>query len=175
MLAREARTILAIAPTPAEVARLTRARLRTAVTQAGRQRRIEAETDRVLKVFRQTWLRQPALVEQAMGRQTLALLAQLEAACHACDDLAHDTEELFLQHRDGEIITSFPGLATLPGERILAEIGDDRSRLGRADDLKAPRNRTSNPGVRQESSCHAPPDQEQPAWPRPADTGRSPR
>jgi hypothetical protein len=83
LLSREARTILAIAPTPAEAARLTRHRLRTAVIRAGRQRRIEAETDRLLEVFRRTWLRQPALVEQAMGRQTLALLAQLYAACQA--------------------------------------------------------------------------------------------
>ncbi len=42
LLAREARAILAIAPSPAEAARLTRNRLRSAVTRAGRQRRIEA-------------------------------------------------------------------------------------------------------------------------------------
>jgi transposase len=137
LLSREARTILAIAPTPAEAARLTRGRLRTAVTRAGRQRRIEAETDRLLEVFRRTWLRQPALVEKAMGRQTLALLAQLDAACLACDGLASDTEELFLQHSDAEIITSFPGLAVLTGARILAEIGDDRARFTHAGNLKA--------------------------------------
>ncbi|MFF2549341.1 IS110 family transposase, partial [Kitasatospora sp. NPDC058063] len=123
LLSREARAILAIAPTPAEAAKLTRSRLKAAVVRAGRQRRIEAETDRLLEVFRQSWLHQPALVERAMGRQTLALLGQLEAACQACDDLARATEELFLQHPDAEIITSFPGLAVLTGARILAEIG----------------------------------------------------
>jgi len=127
LLAREARAILAIAPTPGEAAQLSRARLRSAVTRAGRQRRIAAEADRLLEVFRRTWLRQPAVVEKAMGRQTLALLAQLDAACQACDGLARDTEELFLQHPDAEIITSFPGLATLTGARLLAEIGDDRA------------------------------------------------
>jgi transposase len=137
LLAREARAVLAIAPTPGEAAQLSRARLRSAVTRAGRQRRITAETDRLLEVFRRTWLRQPAVVEKAMGRQTLALLAQLDAACQACDDLARDTEELFLQHPDAEIITSFPGLATLTGARLLAEIGDDRARFGQAGDLKA--------------------------------------
>ncbi|AGP51725.1 hypothetical protein M271_00430 [Streptomyces rapamycinicus NRRL 5491] len=136
LLSREARAILAIAPTPAEAARLSRSRLRAAVIRAGRQRRVEAETDRLLEVFRRTWLRQPTLVEKAMGRQTLALLAQLDAACRACDDLAHDTEDMFLQHPDAEIITSFPGLAILTGARILAEIGDDRSRFGQARDLK---------------------------------------
>jgi transposase len=137
LLAREARAILAIAPTQAEVAKLTRTKLKAAVVRAGRQRRIDAETDRLLEVFHRTWLRQPALVEAAMGRQTLALLAQLEAACQACDDLAAATEELFRQHPDAEIITSFPGLAVLTGARILAEIGDDRTRFDTARDLKA--------------------------------------
>ncbi|GAB3129083.1 IS110 family transposase [Streptomyces calidiresistens] len=137
LLAREARAILAVAPTPGEAARLTRSRLKVAVTRAGRQRRIDAETDRLLEVLRRTRLRQPGLVEAAMGRQTLALLAQLDAACHACDDLARATEELFLQHPDAEIITSFPGLAVLTGARILAEIGDDRTRFDTARDLKA--------------------------------------
>ncbi|WP_370424380.1 transposase (plasmid) [Streptomyces sp. QH1-20] len=137
LLAGEARAILTIAPTPAEAARLTRSRLRGAVTRAGRQRRIEAETDRLFEVLRQDRLRQPALVERAMGRQTLALLAQLDAVCRAYEDLARDTEELFLQHPDAEIITSFPGLALLTGARILAEIGDDRTRFDTARDLKA--------------------------------------
>jgi hypothetical protein len=66
----------------------------------------------LLEVFRRTWLRHPALVEKATGRQTLALLAQLDAACLACDDLVSDAEELFLQHPDAEIITStWPGCA----------------------------------------------------------------
>ncbi|MGW1617359.1 transposase [Streptomyces sp. NPDC002285] len=73
-----------------------------------------------------------------MGHQTRALLAQLETACRACDELAsQDTEELFVQHPDAEIITSFPGLAVLTGARILAEIGDDRTRFDTARDLKA--------------------------------------
>ncbi|MFJ4190565.1 IS110 family transposase [Kitasatospora sp. NPDC089509] len=137
LLAREARAILAIAPTQAEVAKIPRTKLKAAVVRAGRQRRIDAETDRLLKVFHRTWLRQPGLVETAMGRQTLALLAQLEAACQACDDLAAATEELFLRHPDAEIITSFPGLAVLTGARMLAEIGDDRTRFDTARDLKA--------------------------------------
>ncbi len=97
MLTREVRAILAIAPTPAEAARLTRSRLRGAVTRAGWQRRIETETDRLLRVLRRTSLHQPALLETAMGRQTLALLAQLDAACRACEGLARDTENLFLR------------------------------------------------------------------------------
>jgi len=41
------------------------------------------------------------------------------------------------QHPDAEIITSLPGLESLTGARVLAEIGDDRSRFADARALKA--------------------------------------
>jgi transposase len=72
-----------------------------------------------------------------MGRQALALLRQLEAACISADDLAVASREAFEAHADAEIITSFPGLGSLSGARILAEIGDDRSRFADAKGLKA--------------------------------------
>lgn len=98
--------------------------------------RTDAETDRLLGVLRRTRLRPPGLVEAAMGRQTRVLLAQLDTACQACDDLAQAAEELFLQRPDAEIITIFPGLTVLTGARILAEIGDHRTRFNTARDLK---------------------------------------
>jgi transposase len=82
-------------------------------------------------------MRQLPLVEQAMGRQTLALVRQLEAACASADDLAQAAAESFEKHPDAEIITSFPGLGSLTGARVLAEIGDDRSRFADARALKA--------------------------------------
>jgi len=69
-----------------------------------------------------------------MGCTPGRVCASYEAQCARSN---RDTEELFLQHPDAEIITSFPGLATLTGARLLAEIGDDRARFGRAGDLKA--------------------------------------
>jgi len=41
------------------------------------------------------------------------------------------------QHPDAGIITSFPGLGPLTGARVLAEIGDDRSRFTGAKGLRA--------------------------------------
>jgi transposase len=41
------------------------------------------------------------------------------------------------RHPDAGIITSFPGLGPLTGARVLAEIGDDRSRFQDAKGLKA--------------------------------------
>lgn len=45
--------------------------------------------------------------------------------------------ESFETHPDAEIIISFPGLGSLTGARVLAEIGDDRSRFTDAKGLKA--------------------------------------
>ncbi|MGW2557057.1 hypothetical protein [Streptomyces sp. NPDC001635] len=44
-------------------------------------------------MFRAEWAHQPPLVEDAHGKQMLALLIQLEAACTAADELAKAVEE----------------------------------------------------------------------------------
>ena len=72
-----------------------------------------------------------------MGRQALALLRQLDAACQSADDLEQAAIESFNQHPDAGIITSFPGIGALTGARVLAEIGDDRSRFADGKGLKA--------------------------------------
>jgi transposase len=72
-----------------------------------------------------------------MGRQALALLAMLDAACIGADELAQTAAEEFRKHPDYAVITSFPGLADLTGARVLAEIGDDRDRFADDRALKA--------------------------------------
>jgi transposase len=133
----EARAILAGAPAPATAARLTLAQLRALLRKAGRSRGIDAEAARLREAFRQEQMRQPPLVEQAMGRQALALLRQLDAACQNASDLEAAAIESFSQHPDAGIITSFPGIGALTGARVLAEIGDDRSRFADGKGLKA--------------------------------------
>jgi transposase len=133
----EARVILAAAPTPADAARLTLSQLRALLKKAGRSRGIDAEAQRLRDAFRTQQMRQLPRVEQAMGRQALALLRQLDAACTSADDLEHAAIESFNQHPDAGIITSFPGIGALTGARVLAETGDDRSRFTDAKGLKA--------------------------------------
>ena len=65
------------------------------------------------------------------------MLKQLEAACQAADALAEAVAAQFSQHPDAAIIASFPGLGDLTGARLLAEIGDDRTRFADARGLKA--------------------------------------
>jgi transposase len=133
----EARAVLAAAPTPAAAATLTADQLRALLRKAGRRRGLDAEAARLREALQLPQMRQLPLVEQAMGRQTLALLGQLDAACTAADDLEHAVTESFNLHPDAGIITSFPGLGLLTGARVLAEIGDDRSRFQDAKGLKA--------------------------------------
>jgi transposase len=133
----EARAILAAAPAPADAARLTLTQLRALLKKAGRSRGIDAEAARLRDAFRAPQMRQLPLVEHAMGRQAQALLRQLDAACASADDLERAAVESFNQHPDAGIITSFPGLGSLTGARVLAEIGDDRSRFADAKGLKA--------------------------------------
>ena len=72
-----------------------------------------------------------------MGKHALALLAALDTACTNVAELGEAAAELFRQHPDYTIITSFPGLADSTGSRVLAEIGDDRTRFADARALKA--------------------------------------
>jgi transposase len=133
----QARAILALAPTPAAGARLSQARIATALRRAGRQRGITTLAAHLHHTLRIPQLRQPALVENAMGCQVNALLATLATECANADQLTAAATEAFTQHPDHQIITSFPGLADLTGARVLAEIGDDPTRFTDARALKA--------------------------------------
>ncbi|MGH4034868.1 IS110 family transposase [Actinomycetota bacterium Odt1-20B] len=133
----ETRELLRLAPTPTRAARLTRTQLEAALKRAGRKRGITAEAERLRDAFRADYAHQPTLVEDALGKQMLALLVQLEAACTAADDLSEAVEEAFPQHPDAEIVLSFPGLGVQLGARVLAEIGDDKARFADARGLKA--------------------------------------
>ncbi|MFE9469365.1 IS110 family transposase [Streptomyces virginiae] len=133
----DARRILAVAPTPGLAAKLQMWKLTAVLRRAGRRRGIETDAERIQQLFRQEAPRQLPLVEDAMGKQALALLLQLDAACEAVDDLARATEEAFRSHPDAAIMLSFPGIGPQVGARILGEIGDDRTRFATAGGLKA--------------------------------------
>jgi transposase len=83
------------------------------------------------------------LVEAGMGLQTRALVLQLDAACCAADDLAEAAAEALAQHPDAEILTSFPGIGSLTGARVLGELRIEADHAG--DDLRAGMERTHSP------------------------------
>jgi transposase len=125
----DARAVLALAPSPAEGLRVSKARVQTALRRGGRQRRIATVADHVIAALRVPQLRQDPIVEQAMRADALALLGILDATCTAVHDLATRLSEAFQAHPDYAVITSFPGLADVSGAIVLAEIGDDRTRF----------------------------------------------
>ncbi|WUI04018.1 transposase [Spirillospora sp. NBC_00431] len=59
---------------------MTSRRLLAALRRAGRRRYLEATTDRLRAIFRAPRMRQPPLVEDALGAQAKALVLQLDAA-----------------------------------------------------------------------------------------------
>jgi transposase len=132
-----ARVLLELASTPAVAAKVSKSRIAAALRRAGRVRGIEDLAAEIHATLRRPQLRQDPLVEQAMGVQARRLLATLNAECDSVDQLAEATLEAFRQHPDYAVITSFPGLADVSGARILAELGDDRTRFADARCLKA--------------------------------------
>jgi transposase len=129
--------VLAIAPTPSAAARLSVSRIAAALRRAGRSRGIAQAAADIKTELRKPQLHQPIQVETAMGKHALALLAALDTACTNVDELGQASADLFQTHPDYAVITSFPGLADSTGARVLAEIGDDRSRFADARALKA--------------------------------------
>jgi transposase len=137
LTSRDARAALGVAPTPTAAQKLRRSTLRAALIRAGRRRNIDRQVERILTGLRAEQFHQPDLIEQAMGQAALAHLRALDAAVANIVELEHALGEAFSQHPDAAIITSFPGLGTVLGARILGEIGDDRSRFADAKALKA--------------------------------------
>ncbi|MGJ0119911.1 IS110 family transposase [Williamsia sp. MIQD14] len=133
----DVRTILRRAPTPTIAATLTPARLRGLLVKAGRERYIATHAASLRTILSTKHLRQPVMVEEAMAVHLLALLDQYDAAVIAEQRLAAAAAERFNEHPDAPIITSFPGLSTTSGARLLGEIGDDRARFADARGLKA--------------------------------------
>lgn len=137
LTSREARATLHLAPTPADSTRLRKNSLTAALRRAGRRRGIQATTDRIIAGLKTEQLRQPAVVEAAMAAQARAFARTLDTMAKNIANLEDALETAYQEHPDSAIISSFPGLGTVLGARLLGEIGDDRTRFADARGLKA--------------------------------------
>jgi hypothetical protein len=90
----ESRAVLAIAPTPAAASKLSVTRIAAALRRAGRSRGINQAAAEIKVGLRKTQLHQPFLMEAAMGKHALALLAALDTACLNVDELGQASAEL---------------------------------------------------------------------------------
>lgn len=127
---KTALTVLDAAPTPGAAGRLSRANLTALLIAAGRGARA-GEAARLAEVFTTPQLRQPDLVEKAMGQAVRAIVRTLRATVESLTELEHALAASFEPHPDAEILRSLPGLGLVLGARVLAELGDDPTPLRR--------------------------------------------
>ena len=89
-----------------------------------------------------THLQQPSLhasqvITRTKSRLMLALVDQLEPLLKQIAAYDKEIERLFLMHADSELFQALPGAGARLAPRLLAEIGDDRSRYESASSLQA--------------------------------------
>jgi len=120
--------VLKKAPTPHEGRALSRARIATALRQAGRQRGVDAKAKQIWASLRTPQLEAPSLIAQAFGVNVSATAALLQELNRQVAAIEGQLASSFEVHPDAEILHSLPGLGQVLGARVLAEFGDDPAR-----------------------------------------------
>jgi len=125
---RDALAVLGRAATPAEGARLSLSKIRSALKAAGRQRNLDARALQIQEVLRSEQLAAPAPVTAAFGATTRAAVGIIIELNHQISDLEAELSTHFEKHPDADIYRSLPGLGVVLGARVLGEFGDDPNR-----------------------------------------------
>jgi transposase len=124
----DALAILGRAPTPAQGARLSLAKIGSALKAAGRQRNIDTRSRDIQTALRSEHLSAPEPVAAAFGATTTAAVHVIAALNDQIADLEAMLAEHFETHPDAAIYRSLPGLGVILGARVLGEFGDDPNR-----------------------------------------------
>ncbi len=133
----DALAVLTVAPDPERGRKLSQARIVTALRRGGRRRNLERRAKAIRVALRAPQLAAPPLVTEAQVANTSAVVAVITTMSEQIALLEADLEASFERHPDAEILRSLPGLGTILGARVLAELGDAP---GRYADAKARRN-----------------------------------
>jgi transposase len=133
---KAALTVLAAANTPELGSELTARRLVALLRRCGR-RNDPALIEQILVDLKTTALRQPAVVEAALGTTVVGLLGIITAMHAAVEQLEAALAVEFEQHRLAPVLRSAPGLGPVLAARVLAEVGDDDTRFSTAGGLRA--------------------------------------
>ena len=129
--------VLARAPGPREAARLSTAKIRSALRSGGRQRNLEQRAAAVRAALRSPQLEAPPAVSRAFAASTSAAVALIAEINRQIKELEAELTSHFEQHPDAAIYRSMPGLGVVLGARVLGEFGDDPERY---DSAKSRRN-----------------------------------
>lgn len=133
---RDALAILGRAPTPTDAARLSLAKIRSALKAAGRLRNLDDRALQIQNALRTEQLAAPAAVTAAFGATTRAAVAIIAELNRQIADLEAELASHFEAHPDADIYRSLPGLGVILGARVLGEFGDDPNRYTTAKSRK---------------------------------------
>jgi transposase len=133
---KAALTVLAAASTPEDGMRMTRRKAVSLLHRCGR-RNDPALVDHIVITLRTPALRQPAAVERALGLTVTGLIGVILAMQDTVEQLEAALCEEFERHPLAPVLRSAPGLGPVLAARVLAEVGDDRSRFDTAQGLRA--------------------------------------
>jgi transposase len=133
---RDALAVLGRAPTPADAAHLSLAKIRSALKHAGRQRNLEARAQEITAALRTEQLAAPTEITAAFAATTRAAVGIITELNHQIPDLEAELATHFETHPDADIYRSLPGLGVILGARVLGEFGDDPNRYTTAKSRK---------------------------------------
>jgi transposase len=134
--AKDSLLLLARAPSPARVGKLTRSQVVSAL-RAARRHHVEAKADALLAVLRAPGLQQPAITEAAYAAVVLGQVGIITALNEQIAQLEKVVDEHFGRHPAADIYLSQPGLGVVLAARVLGEFGDDKKRFS---DVRARKN-----------------------------------
>jgi transposase len=134
--AKDSLLLLARAPSPARVGKLTRSQVVSAL-RAARRHHVEAKADALLAVLRAPGLQQPAITEAAYAAVVLGQVGIITALNEQIAQLEKVVDEHFGRHPAADIYLGQPGLGVVLAARVLGEFGDDKKRFS---DVRARKN-----------------------------------
>ena len=134
--AKDSLLLLARAPSPARVGKLTRSQVVSAL-RAARRHHAEAKADVLLAVLRAPGLRQPETTEAAYAAVVVGQVGIITALNVQIAQLDEVVAEHFGRHPAADIYLSQPGLGVVLAARVLGEFGDDTKRFS---DVRARKN-----------------------------------
>ena len=177
LLRAEARALLAAAPTPRAAARLTKSQLRAAAAPCRAQRGIDAEADPASRpCCAPTTCTSSPLVEEAFGRQALALLRQLDTACANADDLASGHRRRIPPSTPTRRSSpACPASARSPAPASWPRSATTAPASPTPEASRPTPARPGHPGQRQDPRASCTGGSRTSAWPRSATSGPSPR
>ncbi len=123
-------------PTPQD-ARAASIEAIAAILKAAGHTRAEQAAATIHQQLHQPHLVADAITSRTKARLLLALLAQLQPVMEQIAEYDREIERLFLSHADSALFASLPRAGKRLAPRLLAEIGDERTRYADAAGLQA--------------------------------------